>query len=200
MRFLFSILVVLMLSAGVFGLQVVADADGFGDSADISGAFSGVVLSSVGGYSGVDGKVYAYGDGYASTGVSVFANGTVFGRQWWSDAGGFGLRADFSVLANNVSIDVIGDDAGDVGEMRAYDSGGGLLSTVYSGSLAAGEVFNLVISRSGYDVAYIVAGGSVAGGDTVHLDNLCANVVPEPLTVGLLGVGAILGFMRKKRG
>jgi hypothetical protein len=132
--------------------------------------------------------------------VSVFANGTVFGRQWWSDAGGFGLRADFSVLANNVSIDVIGDDAGDVGEMRAYDSGGGLLSTVYSGSLAAGEVFNLVISRSGYDVAYIVAGGSVAGGDTVHLDNLCANVVPEPLTVGLLGVGAILGFMRKKRG
>lgn len=177
---------------------VTVDADGFGDGSDISTAFAGVTLSSVGGYPGLDGAVYAWGDGLASTGTSVFANNLSFQRQWY--AGGFALRADFHLPANSVAIDIIGDDWGDCGELYAYDWSDTLIGYVISPQLAVGQVFRAAISRDwSFDIAYIIAGGAASSEDTVHLDNLTAVVIPEPATLCLLGLGGLVLILRERK-
>src|SRR4030042_1217796 len=77
------------------GATIVSiDADGYSNGADISTVFDGVTLSSVGGYPGLDGIIYAWGDALASTGTNVFANNLSFQRQWYADlTDGFALRA-----------------------------------------------------------------------------------------------------------
>ena len=187
----------LLLAVPCAATTITADADGFGDGVNISTAFTGMTLSSVGGYSGLDGIVYAYADGLASTGANVFGNNLSFQRQWHFDqSDGFALRADFDELAKSVSIDIIGDDyGGDTGTLYAYDSVDALLVSVESGELGYGEVFTATISRASFDIAYIITGGT--GGETVHLDNLTATV-PEPATLLLLSLGGLV-LVKKRR-
>jgi len=179
---------------------VTADADGFSDGIDISNVFDGITLSSVGDYPDLDGRVYAYGDGLASTGTNVFANNLSFQRQWYADlTEGFALRADFDQPANFVAIDIIGDDSSDYGQLSAYDSSGILLGFVLSPQLTSGQVFTATIDRDwAFDIAYIIAGGAISTEDTVHLDNLTANVIPEPATILLLALGS-LSLTRTRR-
>lgn len=198
MKSLFLVALVLVMASSVNatleGTIIMADADGYSNGANISTVFDGVTLSSVGGYPGLDGKVYAWGDGLASTGTNVFANNLSFQRQWYSDlSNGFALRADFELLANLVSIDIIGDDWGDHGELFAFNSSDELIGYVLSPQLSIGEVFQATISRDcAFDIAYIIAGGAENGEDTVHLDNLTAEVIPEPATLCLLSLGGLL--------
>ena len=195
MKNLLVVALVLVMASSVSATIISADADGYSDDTDISTAFDGMTLSSVGGYPGLDGLVYAWGDGLASTGVSVFANNSSFERQWSAhitDTQGFALRANFDQLANSVAIDIIGDDSsGDIGGLYAYNSAGVLLQWVESDVLGYDEVFTAQINRGSFDIAYIIAGGAVSTEDTVHLDNLTANV-PEPATLCLLGLGGLL--------
>ena len=181
-------------------VMISADADGFSDGTDISTAFGGMTLSSVGGYSGLDGFVYAWGDGLASTGASVFANNLSFQGQWYAGlTDGFAFRADFDQPANYVAIDIIGDDySGDIGALYAYNAADILLETITSDALGYGEVFTAQISRGSFDIAYIIAGGSPSTEDTVHLDNLIADVIPEPATLWLFALGGLL-LTRKRR-
>jgi hypothetical protein len=177
------------------------DADGFSQGADISTAFSGITLSSTGGFAGLDGKVYAYGDGLASTGSMVFGNNLSFQRQWFADlTNGFAFRADFSKLADSVSLDIIGDDYSgkDIGVLSAYNSSGVLLDTIVTTGLGYGQIFDAQINRPAYDIAYIIAGGSSQSEDTVHLDNLRVNITPEPATLLMLALGG-LAVIRKHR-
>jgi len=56
------------------------------------------------------------------------------------------------------------------------------------------------ITRPGFDIAYILAGGNVA--EAVSLDNLQVRVsdVPEPATLALLGLGlAGIAASRRRR-
>jgi len=193
------VVLILVLVSSASAVIVSADADGFSDGTDISTAFAGMTLSSVGGYTGLDGLVYAWGDGLASTGTSVFANNLSFQRQWYANlADGFALRADFDQPADYVAIDIIGDDySGDIGVLYAYNAADILLESVTSDELGYGEVFTATVSRGSFDIAYIIAGGSLVTDDTVHLDNLIANVIPEPATLWLLGLGGLL--LTKKR-
>jgi len=188
-------------SATFSGNIISVDADGFGNGIDISTAFDGVILSSVGGYSGLDGKVYAWGDGLASTSTNVFANNLSFQRQWYSDlTDGFALRADFLQLAKSVAIDIIGDDWGDYGELYAYNSSGELIGYVLSPQLSTGEVFRATIDRDwAFDIAYIIAGGAFSTTETVHLDNLTANVIPEPATLSLFALSSLLLTRKRKK-
>jgi len=73
------ILTLCLLSITSFGFcdVITADADGYGNGSVISTAFEGMTLGSAGGYSGLDGMVYAWEDGLASTGSSVFANNLI---------------------------------------------------------------------------------------------------------------------------
>ncbi|MBN1765823.1 MAG: hypothetical protein JW860_11235 [Sedimentisphaerales bacterium] len=189
---------ILMAVSHVWAVGITVDADGFGDDMDISDVFAGVTLSSVGDYPGLDGRVYAHSDGLASTGVSVFANNLAFERQWNYDWGsGFALRADFDYAADTVVIDLIGDNPADfdIGGLYAYDSDDVLLDSVVSGNLVYGEIFRAQISRLDFDIAYIIAGG--AGAETVHLDNLAINVIPEPISFLLLAMGG--GLLRRRK-
>ena len=70
--------------ASASGAEIIsADADGYSDGANISTAFAGMTLSSQGSYSELNGHIYAWGDGLASTGTNVFANNlSSFQRQW----------------------------------------------------------------------------------------------------------------------
>ena len=189
-----GVALVLIMASSVSGVIISADADGYSNGTNISTAFAGVTLSAVGGYSGLDGIVYAWGDGLASTGVNVFANNLSFQRQWYADlTDGFALRADFEQLANYVAIDIIGDDSADYGELSAYNSSNILIGYVLSPQLTTGQVFRAAISRDYFfDIAYIIAGGAASTEDTVHLDNLTANVIPEPVTLCLLGFGGLI--------
>ena len=191
---LVSIVILLsVLGASVQGTIISADADGFINNTDISTAFGGMTLSSVGGYAGLDGMVYAWGDGLASTGGCVFANNLSFQRQWYAgEMEGFGLRADFDIAACSVAIDIIGDDSGDYGELSAYNSAGTQIGYVMSAALDYGEVYNAIIDLgSSYEISYIIAGGADSTADTVHLDNLTATV-PEPATIVFFSFAGLL--------
>jgi len=202
MRKLVVIMAFFCIVTSSYAVSLSADADGFAEGADISNAFDGLTLSSQGGYSGLDGVVYAYQDGLASTGGSVFGNNLSFERQWYADlSDGFALKADFEQPANYVSIDIIGDDySGDVGVLKAYNSSDTLVDSVTSDVLDYGEVFTAEISRGDYDIAYIIAGGEPAGDYTVHLDNLNATVIPEPMTLAFfVSGGLILTALRRRK-
>jgi len=179
---------------------VTIDADGFNEGQDMSAAFSSVSLSSVGGYAGLDGRVYAFGDGLATTGTKVFGNNLSFERQWFADfTEGFAFRADFLKPANYVAIDIIGDDftGMDIGIFYVYNSSDSLLDSVLTGSLRYGEAFTAEVTRPEFDIAYIIAGGWADSGDTIHLDNLRVNVIPEPATILISGLGGLI-LIRKK--
>jgi hypothetical protein len=196
---LLAVALVFLIASPVGAAIISADADGFSDGSDISTAFAGMTLSSVGGYPGLDGLVYAWGDGLASTGTSVFANNLSFQRQWYANLiDGFAFRADFDQPADYVAIDIIGDDySGDVGVLHAYNAADVLLESVTTDALDYGEVFTAQISRGSFDIAYIIAGGAVSTEDAVHLDNLTANVVPEPATLCLFALGGL--FLTRRR-
>lgn len=193
-----AIIVVAVLSICVptaSALTVTVEPDDFADGTDISELIPGITLSAVGGYGNLDGSVYVSPDGLASTGTSVFANNLSFERQWYlDDTRGFALRADFASPADFVTIDIIGDDNSDVGTLIAYNAAGELVGSVITARLNTGQVFTAQITADTFEIAYIIAGGL---GDTVHLDNLTANIIPEPATLLLLSIGAIA--IRKRR-
>ncbi len=191
-----SLIAIILVFSSTCGATVLSiDADSFSNAADISSVNAGVTLSSFGGYPGLNGKVYAFEDGLASTGTKVFANNLSFQRQWYADpTEGFAFRADFANPADSIAIDIIGDDYSgtDMGVLYAYNSSNILLDTIITTQLSYGQVFNAEISRPAFDIAYIIAGGSNLTEDTIHLDNLRVNIVPEPVTLLFFSFGFLL--------
>jgi hypothetical protein len=205
MKSLKAMIIVLMVFAtasSVSAVVITAEADGHANGANISNAFTGMTLSTVGTDPNLDGQVYAripINPAYASTGKLVFGNnlegmdadGSPYNEIWHET---FRFRADFDHLANIVSIDFIGNNSSDYGALEAYNSVGALLASVFTPQLIADQVFSAQINRSSFDIAYIVASG--IGGDTLYLDNLSANV-PEPATMVLLGLGSLVVIRRR---
>jgi hypothetical protein len=181
-----------LVSAGL----VTVDADSFANGADLSTAFSGVVLSSTGGAIGLDGKVYASANALASTDGKVFANNLSAG--WLSKSpGGYAMRADFSAPTDYVSIDIIGDSDLDIGVLTAYDASGKVLTRVISSDLGVGQHEPVSVQRFANDIAYVTIGGLGALNNSVLLDHLVFNI-PEPATMVLLSLG-MLSLGRRKR-
>ncbi len=206
MRNVLTVAMLLFMASAVKGVIISADADGYSGGANISTAFAGMTLSSVGSALGLDGFVYAYDDVRASTGTGVFGHNLPDHTKWYHDAypssyhpEDFALRADFDEPANWVSIDIICDDIWDYATLRAYDSDGLLVDSVMTEPpLTPVEVFTATISRQAFDISYIIAGGAFANSESfVYLDNLTANITPEPGTLLLLGLGGLM--LRRKR-
>ena len=180
---------------------ILVEPDLFPQATNIRNAFSGVTLS-------VQGKpgsevlgVAEYFNARATTGSLVFGQipePSVTVPTGWDENLGL-LRAEFSSPANYVQIDLIFDDD-DIASLWAYGSSGDLLDTF----TAEGDGRNPVrfatasITRPGFDIAYILAGGNKA--EAVSLDNLQVRVsdVPEPATFALLGLG-IVGLAASRR-
>jgi hypothetical protein len=184
------------LSAGL----IFIDADAFANGADMSTAFPYVTLSSGGGATGLNGKVYAADSSQASTGGKVFANNRTSPTLWLNQdaSGGYFLRADFALPTNYVSIDIISNAGSDYPSVSVYDTAGHLESVYSFTPLGAGEVYHAIIQHTTADIACIKAGGLAVLGSTVLLDNLVFQV-PEPATMLLLSLGMLSLRIGKNR-
>jgi hypothetical protein len=178
---------------------VSVDPDSFSAGTDISTAFSYVTLSSGGGASGLDGKVYAAGSSQASTGDNVFANSRISPTLWLNkDVDGYFLRIDFVTPTHYVSIDLISDNGFDYPSVWFYTTAGNLIKRNYLSPLGVSQVYHAVIERETADIAYIRAGGLDMTGSTVLLDNLKFEV-PEPATCLILLSSLLILKNRKKQ-
>ena len=205
-RSTFTLFLVLFLCVGLAGAAVItAEPDDFAAETVLDSAFPGMTLSGDGSHF-ADEHVYALDWSYTSTGDKVFGNSSTFGgspdiRRYWS-LGVADLRIDFAFPADSVSIDAIGASSTSLGRLEAYDAAGVLVTWYHSTGLGLGEVETMTVSVPDYSIAYVLAGGRPDKGG-VYLDNLQADVVPEPSTFvilsSLLSALGIAFFVRRRK-
>jgi hypothetical protein len=173
-----------------------ADPDNFAAGTNISNAYPGIALISVGaGYDGdFDPNIFARNPLNhpepinASTGQHVFGTNDA---QFPASFGGFGgavLRVDFTVPTNLVRLDAIGNDPSDFARFQAFSAANAVLSTYNTASMAT-SVFETMTVSSGVNIAYVLASG--VSGDSVAFDHLRFEIVPELTTVTLCMLAAI---------
>lgn len=157
--------------------------DNWAPETDLSYALPGVALSTVASDHG-DPRVFSRTPDepyWASTGMLVFGHTGQYDEHWTlSSPPGFrhgALRVDFDPPVSFVSLDFIGNDASDAGQLSIYDTSGGLLAMLDTQPLAAGDVETLQFECC-LEIGFIVAGG--LGQDTVCLDRLQFAPIPEP--------------------
>jgi hypothetical protein len=193
-----TILLLLVTASMAFAeVEVVVEPDDYPAGTEISHLFPGVTLSTVNSDLG-DPSVFALVPPkpyWASTGELVFGHAGNYPAHWVMDTVSpfrYGaLRADFLPPVQSVTLDFIGNDASDYGQLTAYDAGGTLLASLQTGLLTSGEVEALTVANLG-DISYIIAGGLLA--DTVCLDHM---IIPEPAAaLLLLGAAALVGRRR----
>lgn len=198
-----AVLSVLILAQAATAVMVV-DPDMFAVGTDISSAFSGVTLSSVGaGFDGdYDSRIFSvnptgWGEPYsASTGSLVFGtNDSTFPHLF----GGYGdakLRIDFSSYVTWVSLDAIGNDDSDWAGLESFDALGNPIASYLTGELGVSGVESMVVSGS--SISYVIASG--ISGDSVGFDNLkIESAVPAPgaILLGSFGAG-LVGWLRRR--
>jgi hypothetical protein len=196
----------LMFSSIGTAAVLTVEPDAYGEGDNISNAFPGVTLSSVGpGFDGdYDASIFAINPSVqplepfnASTGSLVFGTNDntyphLFGG--WGDAS---FRADFAYPAKEVWLDAIGNDSSDYAMLQAFDAGDNPLGDPYYTKMLTSSMFEtMYVSWGSYEIAYILASG--VSGDSVGFDHLVA-AVPEPATICLLGLGTLSLIRRKRR-
>ena len=200
---LVALVTVSIASAGL----IIVEPDAYPAGTDISEVFSGVKLATIGNWPEIDGKVYsrqAYDPALASTGTNVFghnATGTdLYGKprnETWVYPRVL-LGVQFYDPANIVALDIIGDNNSDFAAVDVYNASGVLIDSAVTPQLTYGEVYRVGFAHPSYDMTFVIASGISSGGSyyAVYLDNLQANVVPEPATILLLGLGGLI--LRKR--
>jgi len=209
LRTLFVMANVVLLSASAATALQTVDPDAFPAGTDISNAFWAVTLSAVGGgWDGGGPGVLAIDpsgrpmDFVPSTGRLAFGtdDGWYPHLFWGKDALHF--RADFAVLATEVSLDFIGNscEKSDIGELWAYDAGGNVVDFKFTGVLWKNDVDTLTVSDAG-GIAYILAYGTYhTYFDSLGLDNMKWEPIPAPgaILLGSIGIG-LVGWLRRRR-
>ena len=193
------ILVLIFSDSGTSQAAIIVDPDAFTEGTNISNAFPGVTLSAFGsGNVGqdifvVNPSIQSVEPFQASTGTFVFGTNGPYPHLFWDTE--VHLQANFANPVSLVSIDFIGTDASDVGELFAYNASNNLLDSATTPALGTNQVGTLTVSSLVNNIAYIVAAGD-SGASTIGIDNL--QYIPEPATVCLLGLGSLV-LRRRKR-
>ncbi len=205
MRRLFVLLVVLCAGSVAFGRLVFVDADPYAPGTDISNVFPAVKLTTYYDAGAVLGKVFsrrASEPALASTGSNIFGHGVT-----GTDAHGrprneswifphVMLTVELYDPADMVSLDIIGDNAGDIAAVDVYNAALELIDSGITPELDYGQIARIEIKRDSYDVTFVVVSG--INGSAVRIDNLRANVIPEPATFILLGLGGLVLASRRQ--
>ena len=128
------------------------------------------------------------------TGDSIFAHAGV--GFWNTDRR---LRMDFNGLVSSVSIDFQGGDnlVAEQGLLEVYTLGGILAGTYLTQPVFGGQVETMSITHAVPDIAWAIAYTTTGNSPFGRLDHLIFSApvpVPEPQTIGLLGLGAIAVF------
>ena len=195
------ILFIAVLSVSVSAVLVSIDPDEFDAGTDISNAWAGITLSSGGGASNLDGKVYAaYRSG--SSGNKVFANSRVSNKLWLNsgNSGSYYLQVDFHIPTNHVLIDVISDGGSDFPGLSFSTNGVDYTWVQNFPVLGPGQSYTASVPlRDIADIVSIRVGGyGTVAQYGVLLDNLRYEQIPEPATGLMLLSGLLLLKIRKK--
>jgi len=172
---------------------IMVEPDAFPAGTNISNAYPGVTLSSI----GSDPRVFSFTPTLApaSTGARVFGHFTPFEEQW-GDGANYDLRADLATATDSVAVDIIGNDSSDQGTLRAFNAANVQVGSQTSGIVGLGVIQTLTITRPSPDIAYIIASGTTL--ETVNLDNLRFSI-PEPSSLALAGMGGLVIAWRRRR-
>jgi len=161
-----------LVNAGGQVLPLLAgyDPDSYAEGTLLNSANPAVTLSALG--FGTDGSVGALTSSIRSTGSRVFGVNDSAIDSWTTtwDGTNRNLRMRFASPVNHVSLDAIGNSAGDYGRLEAYDANDNLLARYTTDPLTSGQVETMSIDRATAEIAYVKAKGH-AGSD-VLLDNL----------------------------
>lgn len=200
---LIFVIALAMWAAGppAYAVLISVDADAYTPGTDISTVFDGVNLQTYYDNGSLVGKVYsrqAFDPVLASTGTNVFGHALTgidaYGRprnETWVFPQTF-LVIEFYEPADWVSFDIIGDNpdaSGDKAAVDVYDAELNMIESAETPLLGYADVAQILITRDTFDISYVVASGA---GGAVYIDNVAANVIPEPATLLLLSLGGIL--------
>ncbi|MBN2136919.1 MAG: hypothetical protein JW720_03855 [Sedimentisphaerales bacterium] len=202
-----AVLLMLAVVSSASAKLIHVDADYHPPGTDISDAFAGVKMETYYDYGTVVGGVYsrrAFDPVLASTGTNVFGHAVtgadMYGRplnETWVFPQTM-LVVQFYDPADWVALDIVGDNldgSGDRAGVDVYDADLNLIEWAETPIMDYAEFARINISRDSFDIAFVVVSGA---NGAVYIDNLQANVVPEPVTFLLFGLGGL--FLRKGGG
>jgi hypothetical protein len=118
----------------------------------------------------------------------------------WKNTGSgvntFGL-ASGTIIAGSTYYSAVATD------VSSFLSGGDVLATIGSGAAGSGT-FSTTLDVVGtdladYDALSIVFFSTVGSGGQVTIDNVQLSAIPEPATIGMLGLGAIFTLLLRRQ-
>ena len=186
---------------------ISVDADAYTPGTDISTVFDAVKLQTYYDDGLLIGKVFsrrAYDPILASTGTNVFGHAVTgtdaYGRplnETWVFPQTL-LVVEFCDPADWVSFDIKGDNpegSRDRAAVDVYDADLNLIEWAQTPLLDYAEFAQISINRDAFDISFVVTSGTDGA---VYIDNLQANIIPEPATLLLLGLGGILISVKRR--
>jgi hypothetical protein len=211
---------VILLSTSVATAIYTVDPEAFAAGTDISNAFWGVTLSALGGgdWNGGGPAILAVdptGEDKPFNPPGDLAFGTDdkdFPHLFWGGPSSINndhyFRADFNpgAFAEDVSLVFIGNATDvadpDYGVLEAYDAGGTLVDSAFTGALFKDDTETLTVADAG-GIAYILAFGANVDSVKDHslgLDSMEWTAIPAPgaILLGSIGIG-LVGWLRRRR-
>ena len=168
-------------------LPLSVDPDAFPAGTDITNAFPGVTLSSVGpGFDGdFDPSIFAINPSIhesspfnASTGSLVFGTNDARFPHVFSGFGDATFRVDFALPASEVRLDAIGNHGSDFARLVAFDAADVVIDTYNTGQLTISSFETMIVTSASFNIDHVVASG--AFGESVGFDRLdFNNSLPE---------------------
>ena len=204
---LLAVSVVWLAASPAFAILISVDADAYAPGTEISDLFDSVRLQTYYDNGASIGGVYsrkAQDPVLASTGTNVFghavmgmdAHGRPLNETWVFPQ--TLLVIEFYDPAESVSFDIIGDNitgGGDRAAVDVYDVDFNMIEWAQTPLMGYADFASVSIERGTFDISFIVTSGTDGA---VYIDNLKANIIPEPMTLLLVGFGGILVRSRSK--